>query len=316
MIHLEPDKKEQLAYSASDYRKALHRFDVSLCEATAVSQAQAGRYVSAHLGYATHIFARMCAHAQAMIRAVPHSRWVEADFWNWDFGAAAGHARAIFEGHLLFSYLIAAPNSEAEMKSRIEVMHLNDCTRRIELHKDIEAPQEEIDKFEKQREEVRERLKRNTYFQFLPAQIQKGCLSGKYLMIKSRDEMAKQVYGDKATFDAIFDLLSQHTHILPLSFYRMEPQGRGSGIENETDRAYTGKALAFCANIIREATDKIVEAFPDTSEVRQGIKSTFSPGPRENLPRPSKKKKKVEKSEAPKQKLLAGSLNSIFKNPI
>ena len=33
---------------------------------------------------------------------------------------------------------------------------------------------------------------------------------------------------DPNHFRALYDLLSQHTHILPLSFYRIEPNGRGS----------------------------------------------------------------------------------------
>jgi hypothetical protein len=212
MIHLQSEENETLVYSTSDYRKALHRFDVSLCEATSVGQAQAGRYVRPHLGYATHIYSRMCAHGQSMIRAAPLTRWVTADFWNWDFSAVAGNARAIFEGHLLFSYLIEEPSGEAEIKARIDVMNLNDCARRIELHKDIEAPQEEIDEFEEQREQVRARLKENTYFLSLSPQLQKSCLSGKYLTIKSRDELVSQFYESKGTFNAIFNLMSQHTH--------------------------------------------------------------------------------------------------------
>lgn len=72
-----------------------------------------------------------------MIRAAPLTRWVRAEFDDWRFGAVAGHARSLVDGFLLFDYLIEPPQSEAELKTRVNVMHLNDCTRRIELHTNL-----------------------------------------------------------------------------------------------------------------------------------------------------------------------------------
>ena len=162
-------------------------------------------------------------------------------------------------------------------------MHLNDCTRRIELFKDL-AFTKDLDGFEKQREELRNRLAGNDYFKSLPDGIQKNCMNGRFLMFESRDEMLAKVGFQKGEFDALYDLWSQHVHILPLSFYRLEPNGRGTGVENETDRGYMAEALRIGAAILMEATDKMVEQFPDTKSACQGKASKFSPGPTENLP--------------------------------
>jgi hypothetical protein len=35
---------------------------------------------------------------------------------------------------------------------------------------------------------------------------------------------------------------------------------------------------------MKDATDKIVESFPDVIGVRQGVASKLNPGPKENLP--------------------------------
>ncbi|MBC8241562.1 MAG: hypothetical protein H8E30_13955 [Alphaproteobacteria bacterium] len=56
-------------FAAEDYRKRLQAFDAAVCEAIAVSQACSERLEAAAIGYSTHVFARICAHAQAMMCA-------------------------------------------------------------------------------------------------------------------------------------------------------------------------------------------------------------------------------------------------------
>ena len=73
--------------SENDYRIALSNFDAAVCDAYAVSQAQASRLAPQNIAYATRVFNRLCAHAVSMVRASPYSRWVKADYEHWDFGA-------------------------------------------------------------------------------------------------------------------------------------------------------------------------------------------------------------------------------------
>jgi hypothetical protein len=172
-----------------------------------------------------------------------------------------------------------------ESKARINILHLNDCTRRIELMRDMEAS-DQIPGLEEQQRELQTRLQQNKYFQSLPSSTKTRCLQGKNLTIESRDDGLAELGFSKGAFDSIFDLLSQHTHILPLSFYRMEPNGRGTGVENNTDRGYIAFTLGMCSGLIKSATDKMVAQFPDTADVRRGVDSKFSPGPASNRPVP------------------------------
>jgi hypothetical protein len=299
-------------YSRADYCAALRRFDEAICEASAVSQAQAGRMVKPHIGYATNVFARMCSHGTAMIRAAPLSRWTRCDFEDWDFSTVACHARAILEGHMLYCYLVEGPASEAEATARVVVMHINDCVRRIKLHGDLGDPLSHSTKFHTQLDELRHRLAGNTYFQSLSLPTQNACLNGKYLMIASRDEMVARLGYEKGHFDALYDLWSQHTHVLPLSFYRMEPNGRGTGLENDVDRAYIGQALLVSAELISDATNLLVELFPDTAYVRNGIESRFSPGPRLNQSRPHADKGRQSTSGPGVTSPLADAIGKMF----
>lgn len=280
-------KEPEYTYGLTEYDKAMSAFDAALCEALAVGQASAGRYATPHHGYATHIFTSLCTQAVSMIRAAPRTRWTTSDFEHWSFNCVAGQFRAIMEGEILFTYIIEAPASPEQWSAKLNVMHLNDCTRRIKLFKNIPGQEASVADFELAAEELRDRLRSNAYFMALPPNTNKRCLSGDFLMISSRDEMLESMGKDRAAFNVMFDLLSQHTHILPLSFYRIEPQGRGTGLENEADRNYIGAGLTMCAEILKTATDKIVEAFPDVAPVRQGRQSKFSPGPAENV-RPPK----------------------------
>lgn len=218
-----------------------------------------------------------------MIRAAPLSRWISSESENWDFNCVAGHARAILEGCLLFNNLMKKPGSEDELKARINILHLNDCTRRIELMRDMEVA-DQVSGLEEQQRELQIRLQQNRYFQSLPTSTKTRCLQGKNLTIETRDQGLAEIGFSKGAFDSIFDLLSQHTHILPLSFYRMEPNGRGTGIENDTDRSYIAFSLGMCSELIKSATDKMVAQFPDIADVRMGVDSKFSPGPISNRP--------------------------------
>lgn len=300
----------KLYINRAGYTAALKKFDVAVCEAISVSQASANRMASPNIGYASYVFAQMCGAAVSLIRAVPLTRWVNSDFEDWRFGSAAGHARALLDGFLLFNYLIAPTQSESELNARITVMHLNDCTRRLELHKNVGAT-EDIEGFEKQRAELQEKLAENDYFNSLSPSVQKNCKNGRFLTIDTRDEMLAKAGFEKGQFDAIYDLWSQHIHILPMSFYRMEVNGRGTGLENDTDRSYIAAALEICSVLLTEATDSIVEQFPDIASVRQGENSTFSPGPAKNKPR----KLKVSKAEAApafQQSAVSAAIAHVF----
>lgn len=276
-------KSEAKGFDRTAYKARLEKLDAAVCEAVAVSQRTANRMSAPNVAYASYVFTRMCGASLAMIRAVPLTRWVRSDFDDWQFGTVAGHARSLLDGYLLFSYLIEPAKSQDELTTRINVMHLNDCTRRLDLHTNLGSV-EDVEGFQKQQAELQERLNRNEYFKTLPGTVQKRCLNGQFLMIDSRDEMLAKVGFKKGEFDAIYDLWSQHVHILPISFYRIEPNGRGTGIENNTDRSYIAQAMEICAAVLSDATNRMVEQFPDAIEVRKGIKSKFSPGPRENLP--------------------------------
>jgi hypothetical protein len=274
--------------SRDDYRERLRKFDAVVCEAIAVSQAAAQRLEMPAVGYSTYVFTRICAHARAMMCALPISRWVRKDFETWDVSSVAAHARSILEGYLLFRYLADAPSDIDTQRAFINVMHLYDCLKRIKILPHI-LPSEEIDGLKGQADEIISRLNEIPYFLALDAKLKKDLLAGKFIMITPQKEVIEAVGLDQAEYDFFWNYLSQYTHVLSFTFYRMEPNGRGTGLENGFDRDVLGMVLEFCTAILGAAVDKMVEMFPDTEAVRRGSDSKFSPGPSRNLPRSKKR---------------------------
>lgn len=272
------------------YRELLKEFDAAVCEAIAVSQATSGRMAEPHVGYGTHIFARICAHAVAFVRAAPRSRWVKSDSEDWDFAAVASHARSIMEGYLFFAYMTEDPASADESKARINVMHLYDCTKRLRVLGGV-LDALKLEELRKSQGEIRERLQQNAWFLQLKDTLREKLLKGEDLTILSRSKQLELVGWETHDFYMLWDILSQHAHILTFSFYQMEPNGRGTGINNDSDRFYIGLFLEHCADVLSDCVDRMIELFPDAASVRKGIDSKFSPGPRRNLPRERKRRR-------------------------
>ncbi|MGV8856133.1 MAG: hypothetical protein ACOH2L_15980 [Devosia sp.] len=290
-LEMEMDAVEPITIDLPTYRQLLKDFDAAVCEALAVGQASANRFEAPYIGYTTKVFARLCAYAQSLVRASPRSRWTKTDADHWEFGAVAGYARAIMEGLLLFTYISKDPESPDEWSTRLLVMHLNDCTRRVQLFATLGQAEQELAHVV-EAEDLKRRLLENPWFNGLSDRRQKELLSGKPLTVSSREQQVEAAGLEKDGFDALWQLFSQYAHILPLSFYRMEPNGRGTGLLNDTDIAYIGMALDASTKVMVTCTDRMVEFFPDTSPVRQGVGSKFSPGPRANLPKHAKRKGK------------------------
>lgn len=269
-------------YSIDDFYLALSAFDKSVCEACAVSNFTADRFVVHYKGYASHVFTRICVHSQALISALPKSRWAKRDYECWEFAIIASHVRALMEGYILFSYLSETPESEDEWYVKLNVMHLNDCVRRIRLYKNLKN-EKEVQEFEIQQKEIKERLISSSYFCDLEPRLQKQLLTGKALMIPSRDQLLEKLGSDVGEFNAFYDVISNYTHILPISYYRSESNGRGTGVYNQTDLSYIILSLLKSLNWLTLSTNKMIELFPDAEKVRKGKKSKFTMGPKENM---------------------------------
>jgi len=282
------DETSKGRFNPDDYRERLLAFDKAVCEATALSQACAERLEAPAVGYSTHVFGRICAHAQAMMCAAPKSRWVRRDFDIWDVSTVASHARSILEGYLLFRYLADCPNDLDIQRAYVQVMHLYDCKKRIKILPYV-LSDEDIAGFHEQAEKITERLQGIKYFSSLEPKLKKELLAGKWLMITPQKDLIANLGINQVEFDFFWNYLSQYTHVLSFTFYRVEPNGKGTGVDNDFDRDALCMVMDFCTSLLITAGDRLVELFPDVASSRKGLESKFSPGPSKNLPRQLKR---------------------------
>lgn len=112
-----------------------------------------------------------------------------------------------------------------------------------------------------------------------------GSEKGDALTIPARNELLNELEIEKKSSHMFCNIRAQCTHVLPMYFCSIEPYGRCGGLDNNTDRSYIRLALKIGAEYLRAAVDLMVEAFRDTTEVRKGIDSKFSPRPARTVPR-------------------------------
>jgi len=264
-------------FTKDDFHNHLRDFDKAVCEANAVSQGVGVRESIPYQGWSTYIFTRICIHASIMIGNVPGSRWSKKDYEMWDFSLVAPYARSVLEAELLFKYLVEEPNSPEEWSAKLNVMHMNDCAKRIEL---FSKGTEALEFYTEQKAILTERLESNSFFMSLDSGTRKKCLSGKAITIPNRDDLLLKFGVDKRNFNNTFDFLSHYTHILPMSYYKMEPNGRGTGCFNTYDFNYLIMGMIICTESLVNCTNRMVGIFPDVARFRKGLKSKFSPGPK------------------------------------
>lgn len=270
---------ERFNFTIEEFHFYLREFDKAVCEAHAVGQGVGVRMAEAYQGWSTYIFARICVHASIMISNVPKSRWAKREYDFWDFSSIASHLRAILEAELLFFYLSDKPDSTEEWSAKLNVMHMNDCAKRIELFTSSNNS-DALAFYNEQKDIITERLQNNHVFMSLDSGTRKRCLAGKAITIPNRDDLLVKLGKDPISFKVMFDFLSHYTHILPMSYYKMEPNGRGTGCFNDYDFGYIIMGMIMCTESLVKCTDRMVEIFPDVKKLRKGTKSKFTLGPK------------------------------------
>lgn len=276
--HAQDSTVSNIYLSKAKYKESLAHFDASLSEGCAVSQAISGRMVHPSLGYATHVYTRILAHGRNLIGSVPLSRWFKSDYEDWDFGVNAGNVRSILEAALLFHYLYSAASDPDTQKAVVQLMHLYDLTKRIKI---IHNGGGDLDS-QRFRAEIVENLKETQRFNRLPKKVQADALKGGKLMLETKSDIMARLGWVESDYNLLWNLTSQYVHVQSLAFYRIEPNGRGTGIENDFDRGMLAFSLEVCSEVLRGMTDVLCEAFPDAIDHRNGINSKFSPGPVRN----------------------------------
>ena len=187
-----------------------------------------------------------------------------------DVSVVASHARSILKVTYSFDTWPDAPDDLDIQRAYVQEIHLYDCTKRISILPHI-LPEHEIEGLRAIADEIRARLEGIDYFTKLDPKLKKELLAGRWLMITPQRQLIDDLNIKHAEFDFFWNYLSQYTHVLSFTFHRIEPNGRGTGLENQLDRDALCMVLAFCTGLLVSAVDRLVELFPDAAEARKGL---------------------------------------------
>jgi hypothetical protein len=127
---------------------------------------------------------------------------------------------------------------------------------------------EQVEGFEKQAEELRQRLLKNRYFISLPEKQRKELLKSKKHYLYSQDELIRRMGENPNTFRIGYEFLSAQVHTLPLGFYRTGDKNRGRGLENPVGRRYICLILDDVRLYVLRGIRELIVLFPD---IRQKI---------------------------------------------
>lgn len=249
-----------------DYSKSCAEFDKTFREAVKLSHdcegipSPTGKYF-----YASVLFTRLCVSAVSLRKLSPDPRLLGRDA-HWDYASVCSITRIIVECYLIFHYLCVQTVDDIEWEARWRLFNLHDCSQRTKMFASLDiAPEGEA---EKVIEITLDELKANSYFRGLTQKQQRHFLKGNDALFMSQDQIVQSYGGDVNEFRFLYRFLSNQVHSLPMSFYRVSEQERGSGVESEVEVGYTALCLDSTCQYLKQACKDYRTLFQGVEGVR------------------------------------------------
>lgn len=238
--------------------ESLGDFSDVLADCMQVSRDHGGiRSPSGKHFYASVLFTSLVTRATSLAFLTPYSLWAKRDFEHWDFSSVANVVRSIMETRITFFYLCIEECSDDEWSCRWNLFNLHDCVARIALMQTLDN-HEEVAGLSLQADELRERLKTNTYFNTLEEKRKKELLKGGKSHLRSLEDIAVAAGMELRTFRMMWRIMSAHIHGLPFAFYRMVDNQHGAGVQSEVEERYTTLLLTLAMTLLVGARDEYI----------------------------------------------------------
>lgn len=258
------------------YRSGLGAYEPALQAAIDFSRLAADRpSETSRIFWSSLLFTRLIGFGVSIARLTPGSSYVNGRLDKiWDNSAVSTLARAAYECFLLFFYLGIDEAPEDEWAARQNLMYLHDATMRLRVFYTSEADAEAKAFYAEQRDTLLQKLDASAYFQSLTEGRRADLRRGRDLFFLTQDEILTRMGWDQVSMRRFYELLSAHTHSLPVAFYMAIEDGRGRGVETGPEKSYMAQTLQFVATLLSAATDhyKVASAphLPGEAEATTG----------------------------------------------
>jgi hypothetical protein len=207
------------------------------------------------------LFTTLCTRGASLAILAPHSTWAQKAIEHWDYASIAGMTRSILEIRLALFYLCIEKCDRTEWDCRWNIFNLHDCISRSLLFAEMEGKEEQVAGLEKQAEELRDRLRSNSFFSQLPEKQRNRFLRGRDAYMAALEDVAERADVERKMFRWLYKFLSSHVHGLPMSFYRVGDKDRGRGIYSTVEEGYISLCLSFASTLLTRARQEIDELF-------------------------------------------------------
>jgi len=250
---------------SDDYMTVVDMLDNVVRECLYVSRSYGGiASPSAKHYYASVLFTSLVTKGVTLAQIMPFTPWVNKKIEHWDYASAAGITRTMLELRIAFYYLCSDQCDEAEWECRWGLFNLHDCVSRIRLFSAV-GNDEEVKNLVPAADEIRGRLKENSYFHGLPEKKKKIALHGQSAYLFPLEELAEKAGIEKNLFRWLYVLLSSHVHALPMSFFRIGEE-RGRGLPTPVEEGYTSACLSLASTFLVNTRDEIHSLFREFKE--------------------------------------------------
>jgi hypothetical protein len=178
-----------------------------------------GKSTTLQHSYASMMLYRICIISSSITGVYKqHERVPEATL---DYGSIAVLCRTLFDASIMYWYLTETI-SDDEWAFRLAVLRVHDCAARVRLFKGLDS-----DEAENQRKNLnllKQELSNLVLFKARSVEEQGKLLSGQVLYVNGMRSMLKDMNIGKKYFDGLYNYLSAHVHLTPLSYFRARSQ--------------------------------------------------------------------------------------------
>ena len=254
--------RSHLPSAADHYWTSLPKYIALVDRALDISDRTAGHKGGRRHYWASVLYTRLCVVAESVLHLCPGSQQ-NADGRFWDFCALAPLIQNLVRCGLMLFYLGTEKVEENESHARLLVMQLRDCSERQRMFSGFDAGRSQREEFRADCDHLRAKLAANPYFKNLPARTRKSLLKGETATIFEEDQILDRL----GTFDekarSLLSFICSCSDLSPLAYYRTGTRGRGTGVENDTDKHYVSISLDVACEIISRSNTDMEGLFQD-----------------------------------------------------
>jgi len=174
-----------------------------------------GQPTTVQHSYASMMLFRICIIGES-IKGI-YERHEQSPEATLDYGSIAVLCRTIFDASIMFWYLTEVV-SDDEWNFRLAVLKVHDTASRVRLFKGLES--DEADNQRQNLVVLKANLSSLALFKARNLEEQQKLLAGQTLYMNGMRALLKSMNIGKQYFDGLYNYLSAHVHLTPLSYFR------------------------------------------------------------------------------------------------